>query len=201
MSIVGSNNRLATPLSQKSGRIVSGPKNPTLPQLVKKFEPINSPADSAPSVAAGSTSHRVRTWPASPANAIGSGRPIYAPKARRKMRSASGRSFSLNWRIVISIAIIRLYYSLMLRRQDQENSLDTKRYGTGSGKNNNQRSIRTPFQAHTSHIPRHKEYTTRGKCRITVSQPLARLCTTPSTTVYSYARYSVGVVPNAARKV
>src|SRR5262245_7760240 len=106
MSIVGPNNRLATPLSQKSGRIVSGPKNPTLPQLVRKFEPINSFADSAPKVAAGSTSHRVRTWAASPANFIGSGRPMNVPKARRKMRSASGRSFSFNGRIVISIAVI-----------------------------------------------------------------------------------------------
>src|SRR5262245_17725657 len=106
MSIVGPNNRLATPLSQKSGRIVSGPKNPTLPQLLRKFEPINSFADSAPKVAAGSTSHRVRTKSASPANFIGSGRPMNVPKASRKIWSASGRSFSFNGRIVISISVV-----------------------------------------------------------------------------------------------
>jgi hypothetical protein len=32
-------NCLPIPLSQRSGLIVSGPKNPTLPQLVAKFEP------------------------------------------------------------------------------------------------------------------------------------------------------------------
>src|SRR5262249_8543851 len=105
--------------------------------------------------------------------------PINVPKARRKTRSASGRSFSLNGRIVMFTAVIV---------RDFHFAPETPK--------------ETPFQAHTGlDFPRHKEYTTRGKCRITGSQPLAMLYTTPSTRIYPYARYSVGVVPNVARKV
>jgi len=50
--MIGSIKRLPTPRSQKSGRIVKGPKKPTLPQLVAKFEPIISPAASAAKAAA-----------------------------------------------------------------------------------------------------------------------------------------------------
>jgi len=41
--IVRSRSLCATPRSQKSGRIVRGPKKPTLPQSVAKLEPISLP--------------------------------------------------------------------------------------------------------------------------------------------------------------
>ena len=106
MSIVGSNNRLATPLSQKSGRIVKGPKNPTLPPICQKVR--------ADQLTRGfSAQGRRRIGKPSRFHIIGVTRELHRirqankrAKGQAMMRSASGRSLSLNGRIVISIAVI-----------------------------------------------------------------------------------------------
>src|SRR5919112_1349179 len=97
-SSMGSIKRDPIPLFQRSGSIVKGPKNPTLPQLVAKLEPTSLPSTSAPKAASGAANQRVRTKLASPMNVIGSGSPRKVPNARRMMRSASERSPSLNGR-------------------------------------------------------------------------------------------------------
>jgi hypothetical protein len=43
-AIVGSSNALAVPWFQSSGRTVSGPKKPKLPQRAAKFEPTSAPS-------------------------------------------------------------------------------------------------------------------------------------------------------------
>src|SRR5262249_24105955 len=92
--------RLAMPASQQSGWTLSGPKKPTLPQVVTRFEPTRRPSTSAAKAAAGSVRKRLRTQSESPAKRSGSGRPTNVPKAVRKMRSASSRSLARSGRTI-----------------------------------------------------------------------------------------------------
>ena len=84
--------------SQYWGATVSGPKNPTLPQLAAKFDPARRPSSSAASPAPGSAFHRVRTMSVSPKNFSGSGIPRNVPKATRQILSASSRSSAASGR-------------------------------------------------------------------------------------------------------
>jgi hypothetical protein len=59
--MIGSISLLPTPWSHRSGRTVNGPKNPTLPQLVAKFDPTSSPSTIAAKAACGSAAKRVLT--------------------------------------------------------------------------------------------------------------------------------------------
>ena len=61
ISIVESSRRCPIARPQYSGAMVSGPKNPTLPQLAAKFDPTTRPSSSAASPAPGFALHRVRT--------------------------------------------------------------------------------------------------------------------------------------------
>src|SRR4028119_1557126 len=74
-SSIGSIKRDPMPLFQWAGSTVSGPKKPTLPQLVAKLEPTSLPSTSAPKDASGAANQRARTEPASPPNALGAGGP------------------------------------------------------------------------------------------------------------------------------
>ncbi len=80
------------PRPQSSGRTESGPKKPTLPQHVVNTEPTSAPSCSAAKAPAGAVAKRLRDEIGVAREARGSGRPRKVPNARRKMRSASGRS-------------------------------------------------------------------------------------------------------------
>ena len=78
----------------------AGRRTRTTPSDVTKLDPTNTPSRNAPSDALGSAPQRVDTQSLSPPNAVGSGMPRKAPKAARKIRSASGRSASDSCRTV-----------------------------------------------------------------------------------------------------
>jgi hypothetical protein len=104
-SIVDLSNCFATPLSQKLGWTVNGPKIPMLPQLAAKLEPTSSPLDSAARAADGLALRRVRMLSASPENCNGSLMPRKVPKASLKIRSAAGTSFSVRGRIITAVSV------------------------------------------------------------------------------------------------
>src|SRR5437870_11005595 len=83
------------PRPQRSGRTLSGPKNPMLPQLAAKLDPTTWPSSSAAIAALGSINHRVRTRSASPERFI----PRKVANAVPQTSDAVGRSSSRSGRI------------------------------------------------------------------------------------------------------
>ena len=83
------------PRPQRSGRTLSGPKNPMLPQFAAKLEPTTWPSSSAAIAALGSINQRVRTRSASPERFI----PRKVANAVAQTSDAVGRSSSRSGRI------------------------------------------------------------------------------------------------------
>lgn len=104
------------PLSQRSGRIVNGPKIPTLPQLATKFDPTISPSSSAAKDLDGLAINRVRIKSASPKNVNRSCKPMKVPKANLKTLSALEISLSLSGRISVFVNAAFFYSKLLYPR-------------------------------------------------------------------------------------